>query len=86
MLQYYILFANYTEGMILRDILTSNGLKSRIAPTPRSIQGELGCGMSLLINESDIDAVKACINEHHAEYHDIVSLPCQIDPRRNRFC
>ena len=33
----------------------------------------------------DIDAVKACINEHHAEYHDIVSLPCQIDPRRNRF-
>ncbi len=86
MLQYYILFANYTEGMLLKDILASDGLKSRIAPTPRSIQGELGCGMSLLIDEADIDAVRGSIERHHAVYHDIVSLPCQINPRRNKFC
>ena len=51
-----------------------------------SIQGELGCGMSLLIQPEDIDQVRACIEKHHAEYHDIAALPCQINPRRNRFC
>ncbi len=57
-----------------------------IAPAPRSIQGELGCGMSLLIQPEDIERVRDCIARNEAEYYDIVPLPCQIKPGRNRFC
>jgi len=85
-LNYYILFYNYTQGLALHELLRSEGLNARIAPTPRSIQGELSCGMSLLVREADIAAIKACIERHHAEHHSIVELPCQINPNRGKFC
>ena len=42
--------------------------------------------MSLLVKSEHIDAVRACIQENQAEYYDIVPLPCQIQPRRDKFC
>ena len=85
-INYYILFQNYTQGMLLHELLREEHISSRISPAPRSIQGELGCGMSLLIQPEDIDRVRECIEKHHAEYHNIAALPCQIYPRRNKFC
>ncbi len=85
-LSYYILFGNYTQGLALQALLKQEGLKARIAPTPRSIQGELSCGMSLLVAQEDIDSVRACIERSGAAFHSIVEMPCQIDPKRNRFC
>ena len=84
--RYYILFANYEQGLALHDLLTNSGIKSRIAPAPRSIQGKLTCGMSLLIEPVQLDAVKIIIEENHAEYYDIVSLEGQIRSRRDRYC
>ena len=85
-INYYILFQNYTQGMLLHELLREEHISSRISPAPRSIQGELGCGMSLLIQPEDIDRVRECIEKHHAEYYDIAALTCQINPRRNKFC
>ncbi len=85
-INYYILFETYTQGMMLQDQLKKDGIKSRIAPAPRSIQGELGCGMSLLIMPEDLEAVRACIEKNQAEYYDIVPLECQINPNRHKFC
>ena len=85
-IRYYILFENYEQGLALHDLLTQNGLKNRIAPAPRAIQGKLSCGMSLLIEPDLIDAVRACIDEHHGEYYDIVPLEDQIRARRDRYC
>ena len=85
-LNYYILFADYTQGLALLDMLKEEGLNARIAPTPRSIQGELSCGMSLLVKQEDIDAVRSYLERSDAEYHSIVEMPCQIRPNRNRFC
>ena len=85
-IRYYILFENYEQGMALHDLLTQNGLKNRIAPAPRAIQGKLSCGMSLLIEPEDIDAVRACIEENQAKYYDIVPLEDQIRSRRDRYC
>ena len=85
-LNYYILFANYTQGLALLDMLKEEGLNARIAPTPRSIQGELSCGMSLLVKEEHIEAIRAYLAESGAEYHSIVEMPCQIRPKRDRFC
>ena len=82
-IRYYILFANYEQGMSLHDLLSQNGVKNRIAPAPRAIQGKLSCGMSLLIEPEDIDAAEICIRDNRAEYYDIVQLAGQIRPRRD---
>lgn len=83
---YYVLFETYTQGMTLQEYMREDGVFSRIAPAPRSIQGELGCGMSLLILEKDYEKAMECIHKHHAAYYDIVALENQIDPKRNKFC
>ena len=71
-INYYILFANYTQGLALQELLKSEGLRARIAPTPRAVQGELSCGMSLLVLPEEIDAVRECIARHNAPHHSIV--------------
>ena len=83
---YYILFENYTHGLALDRILKEEGLKARIAPTPRSIQGELSCGMSLLVMEEDIAGVMECIEKRKPRYYRIAEMECMIDPCRNVFC
>lgn len=83
---YYILFENYTQGMMLQKEMRKENIASRIAPAPRTIQGELGCGMSLLIQEEEIAKAKSCIERNHLPYYDIVMLPRQINPRRNKYC
>lgn len=85
-IRYYILFANYDQGLRLHELLTESGVKNRIAPTPRSIQGKLSCGMSLLIEAEDIAAAKACIEKQQGEYYDIVSLANQIQSHRDQYC
>lgn len=85
-LHYYILFETYTQGMLLQDLLKKDGIKARIAPAPRAIQGELGCGMSLLVMPEDLERVRECIDRNQAEYYDIVPLESQINPNRHRFC
>lgn len=84
--KYYILFANYEQGLKLHDILDNGGVSNRIAPAPRSIQGELSCGMSLLIEPEHIDAAKACIEKSRAQYYAIVPLEGQIRAHRDRYC
>ncbi len=85
-LNYYILFANYTQGLALEAMLKKEHLYARIAPTPRSIQGELSCGMSLLVKQEHIADIRAFLEKSGAQYHSIVEMPCQIKPRRDRFC
>jgi hypothetical protein len=85
-LRYYILFANYTHGMALHELLTAAGVPNRIAPAPRSIQGELSCGMALLVKPEDIEAARACIEQNKAQYHAIVPLAGQMKSHRDRYC
>ena len=85
-IRWYILFHNYEQGLALHDLLDRHGHKNRIAPAPRAIQGELSCGMSLLIEPEDIEAVRACIAENRGEYHSIVPLEGQIRSHRDRYC
>ena len=85
-LRWYILFANYEQGLALRDLLLKHGVKNRIAPAPRAIQGELSCGMSLLIEDADISGALTCIVENKGVYHSIVPLAGQIKSHRDRYC
>ncbi len=85
-LRWYILFANYEQGLALRDLLLADGVPNRIAPAPRAIQGELSCGMSLLLEPENLEAAKASIRKHQAPYHSIVPLEDQIRSHRDRYC
>lgn len=72
--------------MALQEILRDEEISSRISPTPRSIQGELGCGVSILITENELKKTKAAIKKHDAAFYDIVKLENQINPKRNKYC
>ena len=85
-LRWYILFVNYEQGLALRDLLLKHNVKNRIAPAPRAIQGELSCGMSLLIEDSDISDCLTCIVEQKGSYHSIVPLAGQIKSHRDKYC
>ena len=85
-LSYYILFDNYTQGLALKEQLDGAGLKARIAPTPRTIDGSHPCGMSLLVREEDIAAVRDFLEQNGAEYLRIAEVTGQIQPGRDRYC
>lgn len=85
-LKYYILFENYEQGLALHDVLDSDDIPNRIAPAPRAIQGELSCGMSLLIEPAHIEQVRLSIEKHQAEYHTIVPLEGQVKAKRDKYC
>lgn len=72
--------------MALHDLLQKNGIKHRIAPAPRAIQGKLSCGMSLLIEPAELPAAKQCIEDNHADYYDIVPLEGQLKSHRDQYC
>ena len=85
-LKYYILFENYEQGLALHDVLDFDDIPNRIAPAPRAIQGELSCGMSLLIEPAHIEQVRLSIEKHQAEYYTIVPLEGQVKPKRDKYC
>jgi len=85
-LRYYVLFANYEQGLALHDLLTGENIPNRIAPAPRSIQGELSCGMSLLLEPEHLQAAKDCMARNHAEFHSIVPLEGQLVSHRDHYC
>ncbi|MBR4703914.1 MAG: DUF3343 domain-containing protein [Oscillospiraceae bacterium] len=85
-LRYYILFENYEQGLALHGLLDEQGLPNRIAPAPRCFKEAAACGMSLLVEEADIDAVRQCIKENRGEYRAILPLAGQLQARRDKYC
>ena len=84
--RYYILFKIYEHGMALHDLMKLDGIKHRIAPAPRAIQGKLSCGMSIMLEPDYLEAAKECIEKHQAEYYDIVPLDGQLKSHRDQYC
>ena len=84
--RYYILFANYEHGMALHDLLDENNIANRIAPAPRCIQGELSCGVSLVLEPEVVEDAKRCIEKNNAIYYDIVPLAGQMKSKRDKDC
>lgn len=85
-LRYYILFDNYEQGLALHDRLDQAGLKNRIAPAPRALEGAAACGMALLVEPEEIQAVRSLIAETNAPYHSIQALADQLRSHRDRYC
>lgn len=81
---YYVLFHSHTDGLELYDILKTEGLHPRISPVPPAATA--CCGMSLLIDASEVDEVERIVKERQCLIDRIIELDNQIDANRDRFC
>ncbi|HIW84677.1 MAG TPA: DUF3343 domain-containing protein [Candidatus Dorea gallistercoris] len=83
-IQHYVLFPNHDNGMRLYQELKKLGVKAVIAPTPRS--ASKCCGISLIVQEEDLDQIQECILEHEIEILKIVAIERDINANRDRYC
>ncbi len=83
-IQHYVLFPNHDNGMRLYQELKKLGLKVTIAPTPRSVSK--CCGISLIVQEKDLDRIRACIREHEIEILKIAAIKRDINANRDKYC
>lgn len=81
---FYILFENHENGLRLHKLLRASGLKATISPTPRSLSK--CCGISLMIDESELEKVKKVIEENNVDILSIDSIEKDINPNRDRYC
>ena len=63
---YYILFKNHTDGLAMYRALRGHGFSAIIAPTPRELS--VCCGISLLIEEAEIPAIKELAETEDLSY------------------
>ena len=83
-IQYYVLFPNHDNGMRLYQKLKKEGVRSVIAPTPRS--ASKCCGISLLVKEEDLGKIRACVEENGIEIREIAAVEKDVNPGRDRYC
>ena len=83
-IQHYVLFPNHDNSMRLYKELKAMGVRVVIAPTPRS--ASVCCGVSLMVEEKDLDVINRCIEEHGIEIVKIAAVERDVNPRRDRYC
>ena len=83
-IQHYVLFPNHDNAMRLYNELKKAGVRAVIAPTPRSLSK--CCGVSLMVEEKDLDGIRTCINEHQIEIWEIAAIEKDLNPKRDRYC
>lgn len=55
-----------------------------ISPTPRSLSK--CCGISLIVEENELDEVRRVVEENDIEIITIESIERDINPNRDRYC
>lgn len=80
----YMLFDNHMDAMALHEAARAHGISARVSTTPR--QARACCGVALLVMADDASAVLDVARAEHLPYEDMVALPCQINPRRDKYC
>lgn len=75
--RWYILFPNHHQGLRLCRELMGQSIKHTVAPTPRI--ASTSCGMSVIVNEADLSAIRATITELGIIIEKIVQVPIKKD-------
>lgn len=85
MIRYYILFESHEQAVALHAMLKGEGFRSVIAPTPRT--ASVCCGVSLMISEEEIEAVKAFLKEHpECVYKSVERVEQKFNTKRDKYC
>lgn len=82
--EHYVLFPNHDNGMRLYKELKNLGVRATIAPTPRA--ASKCCGISLLVEEKDLDVIRDCVREYGIEILRIAEIERDINPKRDKYC
>lgn len=83
-IQQYVLFPNHDNAMRLYKELKNLGVRATIAPTPRA--ASKCCGVSLLVEEEDLEQIRDCAREHGVDILKIAAIERDINPMRDRYC
>lgn len=83
-IQHYVLFPNHDNSMRLYKELKAIGVRAVIAPTPR--QASVCCGVSLMVEEEDIETIQNVVKEKGIEILKIAAVERDVNPRRDRYC
>lgn len=83
-IQHYVLFPNHDNAMRLYKELKKLGVRAVIAPTPRS--ASKCCGVSLMVEEKDLENIRECIQEQRIEIWEIAAVERDVNPKRDRYC
>ena len=70
--------------MRLHRELKAQGIKAVIAPTPRA--ASKCCGVSLLVQAQDVEAIQACVKAQGIEILKIAEIERDVNPKRDRYC
>lgn len=81
---YYVLFNNHTNGLKLHKVLRSKGLTATISPTPRSLSK--CCGVTLIVDEAELEEVREAIRENDIEILDIEYIKKDVNNNRDVYC
>lgn len=84
MKQYYVLFNNHENGIRLKKELNNEKIKAVISPTPRKLSK--CCGISLMIDEEDIDKIREIADKKKIEILEIDWIERDVNPNRDRYC
>lgn len=84
MKHYYVLFNNHTEGIAMYNAVKAAGMSAKISPTPRELS--VCCGISLLVEEGDVEAIKTLADEQQLGYIGIEGLDNEFNNQRHRYC
>lgn len=80
----YVLFGSHTDALALFEAAKSEGFDARISPTPRMARSS--CGIALLIRCEDAVPLFELASRQGIVIENLVPLPRQIDPKRDRYC
>ena len=83
-MHYYILFKNHTDSTAMYSALKKEGFNVRISPTPRELS--VCCGVSLLILEEEVAAIKESISTLNLSYIKNEGLDNTFDNERGKYC
>ena len=82
--QHYVLFPNHDNGMRLYKELKALGVRAVISPTPRT--ASKCCGISLMVEEEDLDTIQSCAKDRGIEILKIAAVERDLNPKRDRYC
>ena len=80
----YMTFPGHFDALAMHEAARGQGLNSRISTTPRAIQAS--CGVALLLVCSEVEALQRLAAERGLPFEDVIALPRQIDPHRDKYC
>lgn len=83
-IQHYVLFPNHDNAMRLYRELKKLGVRAVIAPTPRS--ASKCCGVSLMVEEKDLEEIQSTAVEKKIEILKIAEVEKDFNPHRDRYC